>query len=61
MALMINLVFNLAYFGITLLYPGYQILFPKDNKSNKLWAMYFLLLGIITLLEGTFLFPIVWL
>ena len=61
MALMINLVFNLVYFGITLLYPGYQILFPKDNKSNKLWAMYFLILGSITLLEGTFLFPIVWL
>lgn len=61
MALMTNLVFNLAYAGITLLYPGYHILFPKDNKSNKLWVMYFFLLGIITLLEGTFLFPIVWL
>ena len=30
----------------------------KESKPNKLWILYFFVFGILTLLEGTVLFPV---
>ena len=41
-------------------YPGYKVLkTAKEGKLEKLWILYFLIIGIFSVLEGTLLFPII--
>ena len=41
-------------------YPAYKVLkTSKDGKQEKLWVIYFLIIGILSILEGTVLFPII--
>ncbi len=41
-------------------YPAYKVLkTAKDGKQEKLWVIYFLIIGIFSILEGTVLFPII--
>lgn len=43
-------------------YPIYRILQDKeDPKERKMWLLYFLTLGLLSILEGTILFPIIYL
>lgn len=59
MACLTCLLFNIAYFGVLFGYSGYQVaLSVKQDKTDKIWVLYFLMLGVLTLLEGTVLFPI---
>ena len=56
-----NLLFRTIYLAATIGYPGFMIHKNKDNnneKDQKLWVLYFLILGCLNLLEGTLLFPI---
>ena len=58
MAICCCFTFSLIYNFITLGYPAYQITkMLKENKTEKIWVVYFLLLGLFTLLESTILFP----
>lgn len=59
MALISNLSFNLIYYALTVGYPTFQIIqLQKENKTEKIWVLYFIILGLLTILEGTALFPI---
>ena len=66
MTFLTSLVLNAVYYGITigniitnLVYPAYQAhLAYKNNKSERLWLLYFFLFGILSILEGTVLFPV---
>ena len=41
-------------------YPAYKVLkTSKEGKQEKLWVIYFLIIGILSILEGTVLFPII--
>ena len=41
-------------------YPAYKVLkTAKEGKLEKLWIIYFLIIGILSILEGTILFPII--
>ena len=41
-------------------YPAFQVLkTAKEGKLEKLWIIYFLIIGILSILEGTILFPII--
>ena len=41
-------------------YPAYKVLkTSKDGKLEKLWVIYFLIIGVFSILEGTVLFPII--
>ena len=45
---------------ILLGYPGYKaIKSAREGKQDKIWILYFLILGVLFLLENTLLFPIV--
>lgn len=41
-------------------YPGYKVMktAPKE-KQEKIWIVYFLIIGLLSVLEGTILFPII--
>ena len=59
MAIISNLSFNLIYYALTIGYPTLQIIqMEKDKKTEKIWVVYFLILGLLTILEATALFPI---
>lgn len=59
MAIISNLSFNLIYYTLTIGYPTLQIIqMEKDKKTEKIWVLYFLILGLLTILEATALFPI---
>ena len=59
MAFISNLSFNLIYYALTIGYPTLQIIqMEKDKKTEKIWVLYFLILGLLTILEATALFPI---
>ncbi len=59
MAIISNLSFNLIYYALTIGYPTLQIIqMEKDKKTEKIWVLYFLILGLLTILEATALFPI---
>ena len=41
-------------------YPAYKVLkTAKEGKPEKLWVIYFLIIGLLSILEGTLLFPII--
>ena len=45
---------------ILLGYPGYKaIKSAREGKQDKIWILYFLILGVLFLLENTLLFPII--
>ena len=51
-------------FQLTIIYgyPGYKVIKSakdKDPKAQKLWIIYFLIIGLLSVLEGTLLFPII--
>ena len=59
MSFIVSLVFKLAYFAVTLGYPIKEALNSVKNKEpSRLWLSYFLFLGVLSLLEGTVLFPV---
>ena len=46
--------------AILLGYPGYKaVKSTKEGKLEKIWIIYFLLIGLLFLLENTLLFPII--
>ena len=48
--------------AVLLGYPGYKaIKSAKEGKLEKIWIIYFLILGVLFLLENTLLFPIIFL
>ena len=56
-----NLLLKTIHLAATIGYPGFMIHKNKeknDQKEQKLWLLYFLILGCLNLLEGTLLFPI---
>ena len=61
MSFLLNILFNLAYFVGTIGYPGYKVYIDnKEGKTEKIWVLYFLIYGVLSLLEGTALFPIIY-
>ncbi len=61
MSFLSNLIFKLAYFVGTIGYPGYKVYKDsKEGKSEKIWVLYCLIYGILSILEGTALFPIIY-
>ena len=61
MSFLSNLIFKLAYFVGTIGYPGFKVYKDsKAGKSEKIWVLYFLIYGILSILEGTALFPIIY-
>ena len=48
--------------AVLLGYPGYKaIKSAKEGKFEKIWIIYFLIIGLLFLLENTLLFPIIFL
>ena len=42
-------------------YPGYKVIITAQKKElQKLWIIYFLIIGLFSVLEGTILFPIIY-
>ncbi len=42
-------------------YPGYKVIqTAQKNDLQKLWIIYFLIIGLFSILEGTILFPIIY-
>ena len=42
-------------------YPGYKVIRTAQEKNlQKLWIIYFLIIGLFSILEGTILFPIIY-
>ena len=59
MAIISNLSFNLIYYALTIGYPTLQISqMEKDKKTEQISVLYFLILGLLAILEATALFPI---
>ena len=49
-------------FQLTIIYgyPGYKVIKSyREEKPEKLWIIYFLIIGILSIFEGTILFPII--
>ena len=49
-------------FQLTIIYgyPGYKVIkTAKEGSTDKIWIIYFLIIGILSVLEGTILFPII--
>ena len=41
-------------------YPGYKVMkTAKEDKPEKIWIIYFLIIGLLSVLEGTLLFPVI--
>jgi hypothetical protein len=41
-------------------YPGYKVMqTAQKEKQEKIWIIYFLIIGLLSVLEGTILFPII--
>ena len=54
------LLFKLIYLTAIYGYPAYKVIkTSKDDKIEKIWIIYFLIVGVFSILEGTFLFPII--
>ncbi len=57
MACICSLYFNVLYFIAVYGYPCYQV---KQGGKEKIWPLYFFILGIFTFLECTALYPLKW-
>ena len=54
------LLFKLVYLTSIYGYPAYKVIkAKKDDKVEKIWIIYFLIVGVLSILEGTLLFPII--
>ena len=53
-----SLYFNVVYFLAMYGYPCYKV---KKGEQDKIWPIYFLILGIVSFLENTALYPLKWL
>ena len=54
------LMFKLIQLTIIYGYPGYKVIkTSKEGKPEKLWIIYFLIIGLLSILESTVLFPII--
>ena len=54
------LLFKLVYLTSIYGYPAYKVIkAQKDDKVEKIWIIYFLIVGVLSILEGTLLFPII--
>ena len=51
---------KVLYLTIIYGYPAFKVVKAnKENNLEKIWIIYFLFLGLLSILEGTFLFPII--
>ena len=51
---------KVLYLTIIYGYPAFQVIKgKKENNLEKIWIIYFLFLGLLSILEGTVLFPII--
>ncbi len=54
------LLFKLIYLTSIYGYPAYKVIkTSKEDKVEKIWIIYFLIVGVFSILEGTLLFPII--
>jgi len=54
------LIFKLCYLASIYGYPAYKVIkTSKEDKVEKIWIIYFLIVGVFSILEGTLLFPII--
>ena len=54
------LLFKLIYLTSIYGYPAYKVIkAQKEDKVEKIWIIYFLIVGVLSILEGTLLFPII--
>ena len=53
-----SLYFNTLYFLFVYGYPCYKV---KEGSQDRIWPLYFLILGVFSFLENTALFPLKWL
>ena len=57
-----SLIYHILYYTIIVGYPAYKIYQEsKLDQREKIWVIYFLIIGVLTVLESTALIPIVWL
>ena len=60
MACSIGLLNKLIQLVIVYGYPAYKVIkTTKEGKPEKIWIIYFLVIGVLSILEGTLLFPII--
>ena len=60
MACICCLISKLFQLGIIYGYPAYKVIkTSKEEKEKKLWVIYFLIIGILSILESTVLLPII--
>merc|ERR1712160_120060 len=58
MAILTSLALQIGFYFSTIIYPTTQ--FKSCEKSaEKMWLMYFIIMGLVTALESTLLFPVV--
>ena len=53
-----SLYYNVVYFLIIYGYPFYKV---KNGEKDRIWPIYFLILGLFSFLENTALYPFKWL
>lgn len=56
-----QLLFKAVYIFLVLGYPGYKVYKLDKFRPDKIYLLYFIILGVFTLLEYTILFPLSWL
>ena len=55
-----NLMYKCIQLTIIYGYPGYKVIkTSKDGKPEKIWIIYFLIIGLLSILESTLLLPII--
>ena len=60
MALLVPFIFKLSQLIIIYFYPGYKVIKTAEQKDlQKLWIIYFLIVGILAICEETILFPFI--
>lgn len=69
MALLFSLLWKVAYYGVTIgkilvviisAYPALKAHESiSENRTEKLWIVYFLIMGLLSMLQYTLLYPIV--
>jgi hypothetical protein len=59
MAFLVGLLFKIAFYVGTLIYPAYKAYqAQKNEKIERIWSLYWLVLGVSAILEMTILWPV---
>lgn len=60
MALFSGLLFKAFVYGVTIAYPAFKANEAlKEGKIQRLWIVYFVIIGLLSLLQYTLLYPVV--